>query len=139
MSFTRQNYDQCAYQSTVLQSVGSLNYLLDRVQYEHPNPCRIAFGVTGGNETSIIKGNLVDLESDLYNISRKASKCPSLKFLNECTGKDFGSCQPKQAVIRGNPSNQGRIIDTTPLHLRECNLFRFTPIFLPKPYEQPRC
>lgn len=139
MSFTRQNYDTCAYQSDVLQSVGSLNYLLDRVQYEHPNPTRIAFGIISGNDVSIVKGNMVDVESDLMGVGRTASKCPSLKFLNECTGKDFGSCQPKQLVIRGNPSNSGRIVDTTPLHLRESQLFRVTPTYLPKPYQQPRC
>lgn len=94
--------------------------------------------MVGGNETSVIAGNMVDLESDLMGI-RTASKCPSLKFIGQCTGKDMNSCQPKQAVIRGNPSNSGRVIDTTPLHLRECNLFRYTPVFLPKPYQQPRC
>lgn len=138
MSFTRQNYDQCAYQSSVLQSTGTLNWVLSTDRFVNPNPTRIAFGVVGGNETSVIAGNMVDLESDLMGI-RTASKCPSLKFIGQCTGKDMNSCQPKQAVIRGNPSNQGRIIDTTPLHLRESNMFRYTPVFLPKPYEQPRC
>ena len=138
MSFTRQNYDTCAYQSEILQSVGSLNWIIDSSRFVNNNPCRIAFGVVGGNETSVIAGNMVDLESDLMGI-RTASKCPSLKFIGQCTGKDMNSCQPKQAVIRGNPSNSGRVIDTTPLHLRECNLFRYTPVFLPKPYQQPRC
>lgn len=138
MAFSRSNYDQCAYQSEILQSVGSLNWIIDSSRFVNNNPCRIAFGVVGGNETSVIAGNMVDLESDLMGI-RTASKCPSLKFIGQCTGKDMNSCQPKQAVIRGNPSNSGRVIDTTPLHLRECNLFRYTPVFLPKPYQQPRC
>ena len=139
MAFSRSNYDQCAYQSEILQSVGSLNWILDSSRFVNNNPTRIAFGIVGGNDVSIVKGNMVDLESDLYNISRKASKCPSLKFLDQCTGKDMNSCQPKQAIIRANPSNQGRVIDTTPLHLREAQMFRFTPTYLPAPYQQPRC
>jgi len=139
MAFSRLSYDNCSYKSEILQSVGTLNYTLDVLQFQHPNPTRIAFGILGGNETSVIAGNMVDLESDLMGVGRTASKCPSLKFLNECTGKDMNSCQPKQAVIRGNPSNSGRVIDTTPLHLRESQLFRLTPTYLPSPYQQPRC
>ena len=139
MAFSRSNYDQCAYQSEILQSVGSLNWILDTSRFINNNPTRIAFGVTGGNDVSIVKGNMVDVESDLMGVGRTASKCPSLKFLNECTGKDFGSCQPKQIVIRGNPSNSGRVVDTTPLHLRESQMFRVTPVFLPPAYTQPRC
>jgi hypothetical protein len=139
MAFSRLSYDNCSYKSEILQSVGTLSYVLSPEKFVNPNPTRIAFGILGGNDTSIVAGNMVDVESDLYGITRQQSKCPSLKFLNECSGKDFGSCQPKQIVIRGNPSNQGRIVDTTPLHLRESQMFRYTPVFLPKPYQQPRC
>ena len=139
MSFTRLSYDNCSYKSEILQSVGTLSYTLDVLQFQHPNPTRIAFGILSGNDTSIVKGNMVDVESDLMGVGRTASKCPSLKFLNECSGKNFGSCQPKQIVIRGNPSNSGRVVDTTPLHLRESQMFRYTPTYLPPAYTQPRC
>ena len=139
MAFSRLSYDNCSYKSERLQSVGTLNWVLSTDRFINNNPTRIAFGILGGNDVSIVKGNMVDVESDLMGVGRTASKCPSLKFLNECSGKDFGSCQPKQLVIRGNPSNSGRIVDTTPLHLRESQLFRVTPTYLPKPYQQPRC
>ena len=139
MAFSRLSYDNCSYKSEILQSVGSLNYILSPEKFVNPNPTRIAFGIVSGNDVSIVKGNMVDVESDLMGVGRTASKCPSLKFLNECSGKNFGSCQPKQIVIRGNPSNSGRVVDTTPLHLRESQLFRLTPTYLPKPYQQPRC
>lgn len=139
MAFSRLSYDNCSYKSEILQSVGSLNYILSPEKFVNPNPTRIAFGIVSGNDVSIVKGNMVDVESDLMGVGRTASKCPSLKFLNECSGKNFGSCQPKQIVIRGNPSNSGRVVDTTPLHLRESQMFRVTPVFLPPAYTQPRC
>ena len=139
MAFSRLSYDNCSYKSEILQSVGSLNYILSPEKFVNPNPTRIAFGIVSGNDVSIVKGNMVDVESDLMGVGRTASKCPSLKFLNECSGKNFGSCQPKQIVIRGNQSNSGRVVDTTPLHLRESQMFRVTPVFLPPAYTQPRC
>jgi hypothetical protein len=37
-------------------------------QLTHPAPRRHILGLVGGNEVSVIKGNLVDLESDLRGI-----------------------------------------------------------------------
>ena len=38
-------------------------------QLVHPEPRRHILGIVGGNEASLIKGNLVDLESDLRRIN----------------------------------------------------------------------
>ena len=38
-------------------------------QLVHPDPKRHILGLVGGNEASLIKGNLVDLESDLRRIN----------------------------------------------------------------------
>lgn len=139
MAFSRLRYDTCSYRNDVAQSVGELQWIMDPLRFQNCNPCRINFGIVGGNDVSIVKGNMVDLESDLFGQTRTQSKCPTLKYINPCPNGDMNSCQPRQIVIRGNPSNQGRVVDTTPLHLRNCQMFRYTPVSLPQPYIMPRC
>ena len=58
-------YDNCEYNTKLSESVGPLEYMLDPMQYENCNKCRIELGIVGGNNVSHVKGNLVDLESDL--------------------------------------------------------------------------
>ena len=54
----------CEYKCLrVTESVGTLEYVLNPLQYENVNKCRIEFGIVGGNNVSQVKGNLVDLES----------------------------------------------------------------------------
>jgi hypothetical protein len=139
MAFTRGYYDTCYYTNEILQSVGTFNYTVDVNKFQHHAPARMAFGIVAGNDVSICK-NMVDVESDLMGIDRKLSKCPTLKYINQCTGtEDMTKCQPRQVVMRGNPSNRGRVLDTQPLHLREAQMFRYTPIPVPASVFVPRC
>jgi hypothetical protein len=139
MSFTRQRYDTCAYRHTIAESVGTLDWVLDPVRFENNNKCRMAFGVPGGTAVSHIKGNIVDLESDLYGITRLSTKCPTLDYQNPCPAGDMNSCRPGNIVIRSTPTTVGRVIDTTPMHLRECQMFRYQPIPLPPAIVRPSC
>ena len=132
MSFTKLSYDTCAYKNELAQSVGTLGWVLDPSRFENYSKSRIEFGIVGGNDVSLIKGNMIDLESDLYGITRLQSKCPQLKYLSPCPTGNMNSCQPQQIIIKGNPSNMGRVIDTTPMHLRSSQMFRYTPIPLPQ-------
>ena len=81
----------------------------------------------------------VDLETDLRGSTRLASKCPTLKYQNPCPTGEMTTCQPQQIVIKGNPSNQGTVIDTSPQHLRSCQMFRYKPTPLPEPMEPVKC
>jgi len=47
-----------------------------RSQYANPTPKRHILGIVGGNEVSPIKGNLVDMESDLRGITIPISFAP---------------------------------------------------------------
>ena len=42
----------------------------------HPTPKRHILGVVGGNEVSLPKGNMVDVESDLRGINIPNTFCP---------------------------------------------------------------
>ncbi len=139
MSSNRLIYDTCAYKHTLSQSVGPLAYVLDPSKYEHCHKCRIELGVVGGTAVSHIKGNLVDLETDLRGQTRLASKCPELKYQMPCPVKGTNNCQPQSIVIRGNPSNQGRVINTGLQHLPACQMFRYKPVPLPPPVNYYKC
>ena len=139
MSFTKLSYDTCAYKNELAQSVGTLGWVIDPSRFENYSKSRIEFGIVGGNDVSLIKGNMIDLESDLYGITRLQSKCPQLKYLSPCPTGNMNSCQPQQIIIKGNPSNIGRVIDTTPMHLRSSQMFRYTPIPLPQGIQMPKC
>lgn len=128
MAFTKMMYDTCAYRNELAQEVGSFAYVIDDCRYVHKNPRRMEFGIVGGNDVSIIGGNLVDLESDLKGQTRLASKCPTLYYQNPCPAGDMNTCKPNQVVIRGNPSNVGRVINTQLYHLAPAQMYRVVPI-----------
>jgi hypothetical protein len=53
-------------------------------KYYHPNAGRNALGLIGGNDVSLASGNLVDIESDLRNVTRDLSNAPSRQYLPTC-------------------------------------------------------
>ena len=127
MSWSRLRFDTCAYRNQLAQEVGEFAYVIDDCRYVHKNPTRINFGVVGGNDVSIVK-NMVDLESDLKGQTRLASRCPTLYYQNPCPSGEMNTCRPQQVVIRGNPANMGRVVDTTLYHLPPAQFARFTPV-----------
>lgn len=139
MSSNRILYDTCEYKERLFENRNQMQYTLDPVKYYHPNPCRMALGIVGGNNVSQIQGNLVDLESDLMNITRKYSECPSEKYKSLCENLDLNECKPKNIVIDGPGCDASREISTEPIHLPSCNLFRYKPIPLPPALDLPSC
>ena len=139
MSFNRLSYDNCAYEHQLSESVGTLAYVLDPMRYENCNKCRIEYGVVGGTNVSHVKGNLVDLESDLLGTTRLNSRCPTFKYQSPCPTGDMATCQPSSIYIRGSPTTQARTIDTTLQHLKPCNMFRYRPMPLPPQITQVMC
>lgn len=142
MAFTHLNFDACSYKQQLAESVGTWAYVIDPVRYYHPEPRRMAFGILGGNTVSIVgNGQMTDLESDLFGIDRKLSRCDALKYINPCSTGEMNTCHPRQIVMRGNPSNHGRVLDLTPMHLPEAQMFSFKPVQV-DPYmgnRMPRC
>tara|TARA_Y100000590_G_scaffold405115_1_gene493146 strand:+ start:222 stop:650 length:429 start_codon:yes stop_codon:yes gene_type:complete len=139
MSFNRLIYDNCAYEHQLHENVGTLAYVMDPSKFEHCSKCRMELGILGGANVSHIKGNLVDLESDLRGTTRIQSKCPDLKYQNPCPKQDMNSCQPKQIVIKASPSNSGRVINTNLQHLPSCQMINYNPIPLPPALNINRC
>ena len=118
----RLSYDSCAYSTALTQSVAPLDYMLDSSKYEHCDKCRIELGLVGGTAVSHVSGNLVDLENNLFGIDRPNTKCPSYKFLPP--SRPGAPLQGKEYI---KPVNHPKI-DTTPLHLRACQMQDFPEV-----------
>ena len=139
MSFNRLRYDNCAYTHELKESVGTLAYMLDPSRYENCNKCRMELGIIGGTNVSHIKGNLVDLETDLRGTTRMSSKCPSRKYQNPCPNGDMVNCSPNKIVLQGNGGNQMRTLDTNMVHLPSCQMIRYKPTPLEPSMEPVLC
>ena len=94
MSFNRLNYDTCAYKQNLYQSVGPGEYRLT----EPPNSCNICLPQTphirlqkqGVSVKSDIP--LIDVDSELMNLTRPATNCPSRKYIPD--GSQCGLTNP---------------------------------------------
>lgn len=81
MSSTRAKFDDCAYTTNLGSSVGPGQYMIDT-----PNNCDdciyMAAGINlSGKGVGICDKELIDVDSELLNITRKYSQCPSKKYL----------------------------------------------------------
>ena len=139
MSSNRLMYDTCEYQTRLQESAGTLEYTLNSMRNENCNKCSMELGTVGGANVSHIKGNLVDLETDLMGITRKASLCPMKKFSSNCATGNMANCSPESIVITGENCGQQRVIDTTPVHLRSCNMVRYKPTPMPPKPDYSNC
>lgn len=119
MSFNRLAYDTCSYKKYLEQSVAPIDHMLDPSRFEHRAKCANQMGLVAGPQVSHIKGNMVDLESDLRGITRTATSCPEYKHKpipgNEITRTNYG----------GGPNIA---IDTTPMHLQTCQMVDYRAI-----------
>ena len=66
-------------------------YTMIPQKFYHPNAARNALGLVGGNDVSVVSGNIVDLESDLRGITRTLSKAPSRQYQPSCPLGSSGS------------------------------------------------
>lgn len=125
MSFNRTIYDTCAYNQNLQESVSTLSYVLSPFRYEHKDKCRHQLGFIGGTAVSHIKGNLVDLDSELRGQTRIISKCGS----NQYVPTDDG-------IIKNDKTEP---IDTNMLHLPACQSIMYREVPLPPKMQYNHC
>ena len=101
---------------------GTIQYLLNKIKYEHDDKCRNELGLVGGSNVSHIKGNLVDLESDLRGQTRNHSKC-SLK--------KFQPIQNNTIEFISNETNKKITVDTNLVHLPNCQIIDYKSVATP--------
>lgn len=125
MSFNRTKYDNCSYKVDLKSSVDTLGYILSPYRYENSNKCMHQLGLVGGTSVSHIKGNLVDLDSELRGQTRILTRCPTNKYIPSENG-----------IITNDKTDP---IDQTMKHLPSCQsiMYRSTP--LPPPLKINNC
>ena len=136
-------------------------YTLIPQKFYHPNASRNALGLVGGNEVSLVSGNIVDLESDLLGITRSASKAPQRQYQPACplggpgqrdgTGVSAlggvatngpssiaGSCPawPQQLVFTERSTGRVATINTAPRHLPTTQYVSYPGVPAPDPFRQ---
>jgi len=124
-------------------------YTMIPQKFYHPNAGRNALGLVGGNEVSLITGNMVDLESDLRNLTRDLSKAPSKQYQPSCAlgvssmdpsplAAVGGGCPawPKQLVFQERATGKVRTIDTAPRHLPTVQMMSYPGVPRPEPFIQ---
>jgi hypothetical protein len=99
-------------------------------QLVNPVPKRHILGIVGGNEVSLIKGNMVDLESDLRGINIPNTFCPWRQY------------QPppknQKEIIRDN--TKGNItIDVQKQHLPTYQMWAYPAVVAPQPIINEVC
>ncbi len=123
MSFSRTMYDTCAYKRSVAESTGTLSYMLDPVKYEvcATTKCSVDFGVSGGASVRHPKRTLVEIESELLNLTRPYSRCPGKKYAPKCT-------KPNSNDDNGLPCGPYQLqSDTNNNNLKGCYLATYKP------------
>jgi len=77
-------YDNCETAQRLSESTGPGLYNMYEGQFNNNSKCRSAFGEFSNYGVSLYNGNIVDLESDLMGINRRASLCPKNKYTPSC-------------------------------------------------------
>jgi hypothetical protein len=99
-------------------------------QHTHAKPSRHMLGVVGGNEVSPIKGNLVDLESDLRGITRLNTFCPSRQYQPPAAS---------QTTIQRQNVKGAVSIDVSKEHLKPGQMWAYPAVYAPEPIVKETC
>lgn len=99
------------------------------VEYQHVKPKRHTLGVVGGNEAYEIKGNRVDLESDLLGITRPNTWSTPRKHLPS---------KNSDVIERKNPKNSINI-QAIPIARQEYQMWSYPGVYAPLPIIKENC
>jgi hypothetical protein len=130
MSSNRLKYDVCSYKAELKQSIKPINYMLDPIKYNNCNRCIPNVGIVGGLAVSNIKGNLVDLESDLMGRTHVATRCPQYMYeptkTNEIVSKEYTKLNKHAPInIELNNLNSCEIVNPNIAQAKEPPLDRY--------------
>ena len=98
-------------------------------QYVNPRPQRHILGIVGGNEVSLIKGNMVDLESDLRGINIPNTFAP---------WRQYQPPQQKKEIVRDN-TKVSLTIDIQKAHLPAYQMMGYPAVVAPYPIVNEVC
>lgn len=104
----------------IKQSLMINDYILDTTKFENNNKGRVEFGILGGPTTSHVKSNMIDVENDLFGITRDYTRCSSYKYV-----PPEGDKLPPIHYIK---CNNTPTLNLKQQHLRSINFFDYQEI-----------
>ena len=114
--FNRLGYDSKTYQQTLKQSVGSIDYIL-QTPWDFCSPCLSRNSAQLGRGVATCTNiSMVDIDSELQGITRKASRYAGDKYNPD---RDGGICKSYTKVAM---CPEGNISEDTRLSNPPCNL-----------------
>ena len=86
MSFNRLNYDICQYQQSITESTGPGHYQLNTppISCEPCYPTDVQQRLQHSGASVDTSKPMIDIDSEMLNITRPTSKCPSRKWVPIC-------------------------------------------------------
>jgi len=113
MSSNRLNFDTCQYKQKISESIGPGNYMINTppISCDSCYPYSPSIRLQRQGASVDTTKPLIDIDSELLNITRPASKCPSRKWIpNNCTDRPasqlthFRDCTfPAEETRNSNP------------------------------------
>jgi hypothetical protein len=105
-------------------------YTYQVTQRINPTPQRHILGLVGGNEVSLIKGNMVDLESDLRGINIPNTFCPQ---------RQYQPPNPTSSTLERANLKTHQSIDIRPQHLPTYQMWAYPGMPAPTPLKSEVC
>lgn len=99
-------------------------------QYVNPAPKRHVLGLVGGNDASLIRGNMVDLESDLRRINLPNTFAP---------WRQYQPPQKGETEIVRNTTKGSLTIDVQKVHLPTYQMMAYPAVMAPLPIVNQVC
>jgi hypothetical protein len=119
-------------------------YRLDSDQLYNLDKSRPELGIVGGAGVSTIRGNPVDLESDLFGITRGHSKCATNLYVPQCDmnnnaqpsqrNPDRPACAPSQLTFVDRTTGKRKTIDTRLQHLPASQIIHYNAVPAASPF-----
>lgn len=105
-ALSKLRYDNCTYETDLKQSIGPGQYLI-ATPWPHCQPClasdpRVQLGTSGASICASSDAPIVDVESELYNLFKPASGCPTKKYVPSPKGAGAFCPLKGQADCRAN-------------------------------------
>lgn len=120
-----------------VERIESPGYTMISQTFSHPNPGRNALGLVGGNEVSLPAGNIVDVESELYGITRSLTHVPAKQYRPSCPlGDNKCPSWPNSFQFKERSTGKERTISMKPMHLQTTQMFSYPGVPAPKPLVQ---
>ena len=105
-------------------------YVEDPFAYVHKTPARHILGIIGGNQVSLPKGRMVDVESDLRRLNIPLTYSPAREYQPPPT---------EQTTIYRKSTKGSVTIDVRQRHLPAIQMWPYAPTFAPVPMKVTQC